>query len=380
MRIISIVGARPQFIKASAISRAFKREHSENLEELLVHTGQHYDDNMSQIFFDELDIPRPHFNLEIGSQTHGQQTGRMLERIEKLLLLKKPAAVIVYGDTNTTLAGALAASKQQIPVIHIEAGLRSFKKGMPEEINRIMTDHVSTMLFAPTERGLHNLLREGFSREQFPPYTADNPAICHSGDIMYDNSLHFAQKAEKTSDILRRLQLKRERFVLSTLHRAGNTGNPDRLYAILLGLKKIADSKTRVVLPLHPGTQKQLTSITNQAFVEEIKNHSYIDLIEPVSFLDMIMLEKRAEMIITDSGGVQKEAYFFHKPSVILREETEWTEITENNAAILTGANSGKIAQAFLHFRNYPPEDYPEIFGNGDAATMICKEIVTKLA
>ncbi|MCF8334081.1 MAG: UDP-N-acetylglucosamine 2-epimerase (non-hydrolyzing) [Bacteroidales bacterium] len=380
MRIISIVGARPQFIKASAISRAFKKEYPEDVEEILIHTGQHYDENMSQIFFDELDLPRPHFNLEIGSLPHGGQTGRMLERIEKLLLLKRPAAVIVYGDTNTTLAGALAASKQKIPVIHIEAGLRSFKKGMPEEINRIMTDHVSTMLFAPTERGVQNLLREGFSREQYPPHTADNPAIYHSGDIMYDNSLHFAQKAEKNAIILQRLQLRKNKFVLSTLHRANNTNNPDRLYAILLGLKKIADSETRVVVPLHPGTRKQLSSITDQSFVEGIKNHSYIDLIDPVSFLDMIMLEKGAEMIITDSGGVQKEAYFFHKPSVILREETEWTEITENNTGILTGATSGKIAEAFLHFRNNPPEHYPDIFGNGNAAAMICEEIVTKLA
>lgn len=380
MRIISIVGARPQFIKASAISRAFKKEYPEDVEEIVIHTGQHYDENMSQIFFDELDLPHPHFNLEIGSLPHGGQTGRMLERIEKLLLLKRPAAVIVYGDTNTTLAGALAASKQKIPVIHIEAGLRSFKKGMPEEINRIMTDHVSTMLFAPTERGVQNLLREGFSREQYPPHTADNPAIYHSGDIMYDNSLHFAQKAEKTSTILQRLKLRKNKFILSTLHRANNTGNPDRLYAILLGLKKIADSETRVVLPLHPGTGKQFSSITDQSFVEGIKNHPYIDLIDPVSFLDMIMLEKGAEVIITDSGGVQKEAYFFHKPSVILREETEWTEITENNSGILTGANSGKIAKAFLHFRNYPPEHYPDIFGNGNAAAMICEEIVTKLA
>ena len=380
MRVITIVGARPQFIKASAISRGFKILFPQDVEELILHTGQHYDINMSQIFFDELKLPRPNFNLEIGSLSHGQQTGKMLEKIERLLILKKPDAVIVYGDTNSTLAGSLAASKLNIPVIHVEAGLRSLKKTMPEEINRILTDHVSTMLFTPTERGYRNLILEGFSPDNYPPYSADNPLIHHGGDVMYDNSLHFAYEAEKKSGIIEQAQLEHQNFLLSTVHRAENTDAPDKLTEIFKGLKSIADSGMQVVLPLHPRTRKYFDSITDKEFSGKIEKHPKMSIIEPVSFLDMIMLEKNAEMIITDSGGVQKEAYFFGKPSIILRDETEWTEIVENNAAILTGANSVKIKNAFDHFRTSPPKKFPDIFGDGNAALKICREIANEWA
>ncbi len=379
MRIITIVGARPQFIKSSAISRGFKKLFPRDVEELTIHTGQHYDINMSQVFFDELNIPHPHFNLEIGSMAHGIQTGKMLEKIEKLLVLKKPAAVIVYGDTNTTLAGALAASKLHIPVIHIEAGLRSFKKTMPEEINRILTDHVSTMLFTPTQRGLRNLIAEGFSPDHHPPYKIDNPLVHYGGDVMYDNALYFAREAEKKSSITEQTNPGEHPFVLSTVHRAENTDHSYRLGEIFKGLEKIAESGMKVILPLHPRTRKHLESLRENTPDHKAGAHPNLQIIEPVSYLDMIMLEKQSEMIVTDSGGVQKEAYFFKKPSIILREETEWTEITENNAAVLAGANSGKITTAFEHFSAHPPENYPAIFGDGDAALSICKEIVSTL-
>jgi len=378
MRLVTIVGARPQFIKASAISRALKSMHNE-VEQLILHTGQHYDANMSQVFFDQLDIPRPDFNLEIGSLSHGQQTGRMIERIERFLVLKKPKAVLVFGDTNTTLAGALAASKLHIPVVHVEAGLRSFRKTMPEEINRILTDHVSTLLFTPTEKGFLNLINEGFSSEHYPPYRVDSPLVYQSGDVMYDNALYFAQKAETHSEINSQMNLEEEPFVLSTIHRAENTDNEARLKEILKGLGSIANKGVKVVLPLHPRTRKYMESLSGIDPELDIQKHPGVQIIEPVSYFDMIMLENKATMIITDSGGVQKEAYFFKKPSVILREETEWTEIVDNNAAIMAGANAAKIYAAFERFSNFPPEDYPDIFGDGNASMKICKEIVENI-
>lgn len=379
MRIITIVGARPQFIKASAINRAFKNMYNDEVEQLILHTGQHYDTNMSQVFFDQLDIPRPDFNLAIGSLSHGQQTGRMLERIERFLILKRPRAVIVFGDTNTTLAGALAASKLHIPVVHIEAGLRSFRKTMPEEINRILTDHVSTLLFTPTEKGFRNLITEGFSSEHHPPYRVDTPLVYQSGDVMYDNALYFAQKAETASDINSQMDLEKEPFVLTTIHRAENTDDEGRLKEILKGIRNVANTGMKVILPLHPRTRKYMESLAGKDQDLHIQKHPGIKIIEPVSYLDMIILENKARMIITDSGGVQKEAYFFRKPSVILREETEWTEIVDNNAAIMAGANSAKISAAVERFSKLPPEDYPDIFGDGYASTKICKEIVENI-
>ena len=379
MRIVTVVGARPQFIKAAAVSRAFRRLYPDDVEELIIHTGQHYDENMSQVFFDELDLPHPSFHLEIGSLSHSQQTGRMAERIEKLLQLKRPDAVIVYGDTNSTLAGALAASKIHIPVVHVEAGLRSFRKTMPEEINRVLTDHVSTFLFSPTERGIRNLIREGFAYNHYPPYNIDNPAINNFGDVMYDNSLYYSELADNRSAISERLALSAGPYVLSTIHRANNTGEPERLKEIIRGLKEIANTGMRVIIPLHPRTRKHIATITNKAFIEGFETHKRIDVIEPVSFLDMIMLEKKASMIITDSGGVQKEAYFFNKPSVVLREETEWTEVIEHGAGRLAGADAGRIYDAFSWFRNHPPEAFPNVFGEGNAAARICREIVFRL-
>jgi UDP-GlcNAc3NAcA epimerase len=372
-KIFTVVGARPQIIKASAISRAISLNFSEELKEIIVHTGQHYDSNMSQVFFDELKIPKPFHNLNIGSASSGEQTGKMIIELEKLLQLQKPDGLIVYGDTNSTLAASIAASKMNIPVFHIEAGLRSFNKKMPEEINRIVCDHTSTLLFSPTKQGVTNLSKEGFSLKSEKPYTADNPKVYHCGDIMYDNSLHFSDLADQKSTILDDLNLKEISFFLATVHRASNTDNELIIKNIFDALMEIATKKNiEVVVPLHPRTQK---AISDEYFKELNKK---IKVIEPVSFLDMIALEKNAELIITDSGGVQKEAYFFKKPSVILREETEWTEIVENGNAILTGNKKEDIVNAVTNIRS-KELSYPPIFGGGKAAEFICERIIEVL-
>ncbi len=311
MKIITIIGARPQFIKAAAVSRVLRL--TEGVKEILVHTGQHYDSNMSDVFFDELEIPRPDYNLGIGSGTHGEQTGRMLEAIEKVLLKEKPDWVLVYGDTNSTLAGALAAVKLHIPVAHVEAGLRSFNRLMPEEINRVLTDHASDLLFAPTKTAVENLRREGIYEDQ----------IKLVGDVMYDAAIFYGKKADQQSHILNKLRLKPKEYILATVHRAENTDDPIRLRAIFDALCEVA-CEIKVVLPLHPRTREALikTGIYGMAA-------SRICLTEPVGYLDMVMLEKNACLIATDSGGVQKEAFFYRVPCVTLREETEWVELVE---------------------------------------------------
>lgn len=379
MRIITIVGARPQFIKAAAISRAISNHHRDTIEEIILNTGQHYDENMSGIFFQDLGIPAPQYHLGIGSGAHGMQTGRMTEAIEKVLILKKPDAVLVYGDTNTTLAGALAASKLHIPVVHIEAGLRSYNRAMPEEINRILTDHVSTLLFSPTETGIHNLIKEGFQQKTAGFHNADNPGIYHSGDIMLDNTLFFAGLAEKQSTILEEWNPGNAPYVLATVHRPSNTDDPQNLLEIVRAFSAIAAKGFRVIVPLHPRTQARLEETPFREAYQLISQHDNIITTPPVSFLDMMMLEKSAAMIITDSGGVQKEAYFLQKPGIIVRNETEWKEIVESGNARLCGSNVKKIVQAFEDYRNEPPRYYPEYFGEGDAAEFICRTIINKL-
>jgi UDP-GlcNAc3NAcA epimerase len=379
-KIMTIIGARPQIIKAAAISRALDKLYANEIEELIVHTGQHYDENMSAVFFEELGIPKPFAQLSIGSSSHGNQTGTMMRDLEHLMIKHAPDAVIVYGDTNSTLAGSLAASKIGIPVVHIEAGLRSFNKSMPEEINRIMTDHVSTLLFSPTKQGITNLQREGFSLELNGKATIDHPKTYHCGDIMHDNSLHFSKMAEQQSTLLAELGCKGKSFILATVHRNTNTDDPLRLQAIFRGLLTIAQThQLDIILPLHPRTRKYLEQTADHAFLEQLSVAPGIHLIDPVGFLDMIALEQQASLVVTDSGGVQKEAYFFRKPCIVLREETEWVELIETGAAVLTGADETKLVEAANRFIQHPPEVFPEIFGDGTASEFICTTISNEL-
>lgn len=373
MKIITVIGARPQIIKAAALSRAIKNKFKNEIKETIVHTGQHYDENMSQVFFNELDIPQPDYNLGVGSASHGVQTARMTEGIEKILLEEKPDYIVLYGDTNSTLAGAIAAAKLHVPIVHIEAGLRSFNKSMPEEINRICCDHCSTLLFSPTTTGYNNLVNEGFRRDNKKPFTIDNPGIYHCGDVMYDNSKHFAEIAEKKSDILERLEVKE--YTLCTIHRDSNTDNPERLGAIFEAILDISE-KMDIVIPLHPRTKKLLNVNLKSPIYNKVMESRRIHLVPPVSFLDMIVLENNSKMIMTDSGGVQKEAYFFKKPCLILRSETEWVEIVETGAAVVTDADKASIIKAFSHFQEHKLTSFPEIFGDGKSAEFICKEMI----
>ncbi len=372
MKLVTVIGARPQIIKAAALSRAIKNHFSDRIQEIIVHTGQHYDDNMSQVFFDELGIPRPDYNLHVGSASHGVQTARMTEGLESILIKEQPDFIVLYGDTNSTLAGAVAAAKIHVPIVHIEAGLRSFNKTMPEEINRIVCDHCSTLLFSPTKAGFENLKREGFPIDNEPPYTIDSPKVYHCGDIMYDNSLHFADIAEAKTDIIQRLELTGKPFILATIHRDSNTDQPERLNAIFNALICLSN-ECQVVLPLHPRTAKLLKTNLDGEKQAQLFNNPSISLIPPVSFLEMIALERHAQLVMTDSGGVQKEAYFFQKPCIILRPETEWVEIVQTGNAILADADESRIMQAWQHFQSNPPTTFPEIFGDGHAAEFMLK-------
>lgn len=378
MKIVTVIGARPQIIKAAALSRAIKEHFKKEVNEIIVHTGQHYDDNMSQVFFDELGIPQPDYNLGVGSASHGVQTARMIEGIEEILLKEKPDYLVLYGDTNSTLAGAIAASKIHVPIVHIEAGLRSFNKSMPEEINRICCDHCSTLLFSPTATGFKNLIKEGFNPDNKRRFTIDNPGIYHCGDVMYDNSKYFANIADTKSQILDKEGLRGTCYMLCTIHRDNNTDQPERLNAIFKALLKISECKM-VVLPLHPRTSKLLNTNLENDLYDKITNNKNIKILPPASFLDMIVLERHAQMVVTDSGGVQKEAFFFQKPCLILRSETEWKEIVECGAAVITDADENKIIDSFNNFVENPPHKFPEIFGDGKAAEFICKEMLENL-
>jgi len=378
MKIVTVIGARPQIIKAAALSRAIRNSFAERIKEVIVHTGQHYDQNMSQVFFDELGIPSPDYNLNIGSASHGRQTAQMIEGIEKILLSEKPDFLILYGDTNSTLAGAIAAAKIHIPIAHIEAGLRSFNKSMPEEINRIMCDHSSTLLFSPTKTGFDNLVREGFDANNKRPFSADNPGIFHCGDVMFDNSLYFGKLSKQSSKVLAENHLENKDFILATIHRDSNTDIAERLSAIFESLLNIIENhKLEIVLPLHPRTKKLLENNLGDDLYKKVVNQTALKIIAPVSFLDMIALESNCKMVITDSGGVQKEAYFFQKPCIILRSETEWKEIVEVGAAVVADADTEKILDTFEAFTKKTDSlEFPSIFGDGKAAEFICRTLL----
>lgn len=359
MKIAAIVGARPQFIKAAAVSQVLRAV--PGVREVLVHTGQHYDENMSEVFFRELEIPEPDYNLGVGSGSHGEQTGRMLMAIEEVLLREKPGWVLVYGDTNSTLAGALAAVKLHIPVAHVEAGLRSFNRRMPEEINRVLTDHAADLLFAPTHAAVENLRREGIPEER----------IHLVGDVMYDAALFYGEKARRESRILERLELKPKGYVLVTIHRAENTNEPLRLQAILGGLCEVAKG-IPVVFPVHPRTRKAMESY--QLFG---KAAAHLRLIEPVGYLDMIMLEQNARLIVTDSGGVQKEAFFYRVPCVTLREETEWVELVELGwNRVVSPESPEKIAEEISCSLDGSQGKEENPYGDGHSAELIVKHLL----
>ena len=355
MKIATIVGARPQFIKAAMVTRALLlRPH---VMELLIHTGQHYDTNMSQVFLDQLRLPKPAYLLEIGSAGHGSQTGRMMEAIERVLLDDRPDWVVVYGDTNSTLAGALAACKLHIPVAHVEAGLRSFNRHMPEEINRIVADQVSDLLLVPTTTALENLRKEGINSSR----------VRLVGDVMFDAALHFAERAAHNGDFLVSLGLKRGDYILLTLHRAENTDDARRLRSVMEAIKQVGKSNT-VVFPVHPRTRKALSHIR-----PELPNKCTLRLLDPVDYLQMILLEKNARLIATDSGGVQKEAFFFRVPCVTLRDETEWSELVQMGWNRLASPAEGPdaIIAAMESALNNVPTNVESPYGNGNAAEAI---------
>jgi|SRR5690606_4136986 len=369
LKILTIVGARPQIIKAAAISRCILNEFSDKIHESILHTGQHYDHNMSALFFEELNIPLPKFQLHVSGLHNSLQTANMLKDITEILTQNHFDMILVYGDTNSTLAGALAGVQHRIPVIHIEAGLRSYNKSMPEEVNRIITDHNSTFLFAPTNEAVVNLNKEGLNYNSNKKVSIDNPYIALSGDIMYDNALHYS-KFNKRDDYKNKYP---NPFILATVHRNFNTDNPERLQGILSGLNAIAkESNKEIVFPIHPRTLK-----VAQSYLSSLD--SKIRIIEPVSFLEMLYLEANSDLIVTDSGGVQKEAYFFKKKCIILRPETEWVEIVAHGSAILADADTNRIIEAYrtLHAKTFT--EYPEYYGDGKAAQSILKSVLNNL-
>lgn len=370
-RLLTVIGARPQIIKAAAISRAVSSTYSHCVEERILHTGQHYDGNMSQVFFDELGIPQPDYNLGVGSGKHGEQTARMIAGIEATLLADHFDGVILYGDTNSTLAGAVAAAKLHVPVYHVEAGLRSFNMAMPEEVNRIVCDQLSTICFAPTQTAVENLRHEGFMDSRATFADGGHRRVCNCGDVMYDNSIFFASLARQRSTILQDLRLQTDGYILATVHRDNNTDNPGRLQSILQALADVGmQDNIPVVLPLHPRTKKILN---NSKF--SILNSQFLHIIPPASFLEINLLEQNAKIVMTDSGGVQKEAFFFERPCVILRPETEWVEIVNHGAGIIADADYDRIVAAYQQLVDHPVR-FPHLFGDGHAAEKILETIL----
>lgn len=355
MKVLSVVGARPQFIKAAVVSRQFM---AKGIEEVLLHTGQHFDENMSQVFFDEMEIPEPKYNLGTHGLGHGAMTGKMLEGIEKIILDEKPDMVLVYGDTNSTIAGALAARKLQVPVSHVEAGLRSFNMRMPEEINRILTDRISNLLFCPTDTAIENLKKEGF--DNFPC------KVYKTGDVMQDAALFYGSISSSKSNIISKLDIKQS-FVLATVHRQENTDDPKRLSEIVKALNLI-NREQRVIVPLHPRTAK---------YLKEANIEVNFTIIPPVGYFDMVELLKNCTLVLTDSGGVQKEAFFFSKCCVTLRAETEWTELVQNGFNMLGSADSDFILIAYNEMIKRHPDFSIDLYGKGKASERIA-DLLTK--
>lgn len=353
MKILTIVGARPQFIKAASLSRYLKS--FSDIKEIILHTGQHYDNNMSDDFFSELDIPIPDYNLQVGSDTPARQTGKMMMGIEDVVLKEWPDSILIYGDTNSTLAGAIAGSKLHIPVGHVEAGLRSYDREMPEEINRIVSDAVSTILFCPTETAVNNLKKEGITK-----------GVYNVGDIMFETYLYYKNQAQKNFTILNRLNLEPKEFTLCTIHRASNTDNTENLKNIFIGL---TNSKGIIILPLHPRTKEKI--IKNKSLKKYIGQN--IRIIKPIGYFDMVCLEANAKKIVTDSGGVQKEAYFNKVPCITLRENTEWVETIEEGVNKLVGVDPEKIKESINNFHPQEQNYSKSLYGDGRTSEKIIK-------
>ena len=369
MKLFSIVGARPQFIKIAPICRAIasQNEDSQVLDDVIIHTGQHYDPSMSDIFFDELNIPKADFHLGVGSGAHGAQTGLMLQKLEELMLSQKPDMVVIYGDTNSTVAGALAAAKLHIPIAHIEAGLRSFNRKMPEEVNRIVADHISDMLLAPTPTAISNLKKENLAERTI-----------YSGDIMHDAVIYNCKLAEEKSSILKDLSLAKKDYAIVTIHRAENTDDTERLESILTSLNEIAEDGLQLVFPIHPRTKKTIS-----AQFPDWKPSAKLNMIEPVGYLDMLQLVGNARVALTDSGGLQKETFFLNCPCITLRDETEWVETVDGGGNIVTGVNKDKIIEAVTYWINKTEKEDVDFtaqaskaFGEGNSADRIIQAIL----
>lgn len=376
IKILTVIGARPQIIKAAAISRSVRNIFPDAIQEKILHTGQHYDQNMSQVFIDELGIPQPNYHLGVGSGKHGEQTAKMIVGIEDILTSEHFDGILLYGDTNSTLAGAVAASKVHVPIFHVEAGLRSHNMAMPEEMNRIVCDQLSSILFPPTETGRRNLEKEGFISSQAKFKNGKFRLVVNCGDVMYDNSLYFSQLSQQKCDIINRLHLTRNGYILATIHRDNNTDNPQRLTSIFKSFLDIADQDgIDIVLPLHPRTKKLLPVNLESKVYERLQASEKVRMIPPASFFEIIELERHARLVMTDSGGVQKEAFFFERPCVILRPETEWTEIVEHGAGIIADADYDKITKAYRQLTD-KTVFFPKLFGDGKAAEHILETIL----
>jgi len=359
-KILTVVGARPQFIKAGVVSRVIKNKFFNQMEEVLIHTGQHYDENMSDIFFRQLDLPQPKVNLEVGAGGHGEQTGRMLLLLEQVLIQERPDMVVVYGDTNSTLAGALAAVKIHLPVAHVEAGLRSWNRKMPEEINRVMVDHISSLLLCPSDVAINNLKNEGILN-----------GVIKTGDVMHDSALYCSKKAEQEKEnfnqFCKEYKISHGKYFLATVHRAENTDQIENLKQIVSSFEKLPQ---KVVWPVHPRTHKMMED-------NKIVCGNNVILTAPFSYLDMILFLKNATMVLTDSGGVQKEAMFFETPCVTLRSETEWTETLDSGWNLLSGIDSNQIMQTVETHSQTPKKDPEQIYGTGQSADKVITAILS---
>lgn len=380
IKILTVIGARPQIIKAAAISRAVRNKFAGQVEEKILHTGQHYDENMSAVFFDELGIPQPDYNLGVGSGKHGEQTAKMIAGIEEVLQKEQFDGILLYGDTNSTLAGAVAASKIHVPIFHVEAGLRSHNMAMPEEVNRIVCDQLSSILFPPTDTGMRNLMEEGFLKSKAKFKNGKDRLVVNSGDVMYDNSRYYSEMAKEKCDIITRLGLTPNGYVLATIHRDNNTDSSKRLTSIFRALLDIAEKDNiDIVQPLHPRTKKLLPVNLEPEVYERLQNSGRVRLLPPASFFEIIELERNARLVMTDSGGVQKEAFFFERPCVILRPETEWVEIVEHGAGIIADADYDRIVTAYNELTGKTVK-FPQLFGDGHAAEKILQSIIDYLA
>lgn len=377
IKILTLVGARPQFIKAAAISRCIAKHFANDIHEIIVHSGQHYDDNMSEHFFKDLEIPQPTYQFDLKNTPPLERLNKMRSNIEMAIQNENPDAVLLYGDTNTTLAGTYAATNQQIPIIHIEAGLRSYDESMPEENNRYSCDHASSLLFAPTKNAFQNLIKEGFNPNAKAPFSSGNAAIFLSGDVMYDGLLFAIKSLDKKKNILSKHNLKEDEYILATIHRNFNIDNPIRLNQVFEGFEQLSRlHKIEIIIPLHPRTKKQLKLLLDKNLEIRIENNPFITFLNPQAHFELLALAKGSKMIITDSGGLQKEAFLLNKACLIARDTTEWIEIIENKNAILYGSNPSKLITAYAYLLEKKDLNYPPFYGEGKAAEFICKKII----